>query len=151
MSKILVVYHSQSGTTLALMQALCEGAMTEAHTDVRLVPALEATTEDLLWCDAVVFGTPENLGYLSGGMKDFFDRTFYPSQSHQLNLPYVVVISAGNDGTGALRQLERIVKGYPMRCVSEPLILKGELCDEGITACKELGQAVAAGMSLGIF
>lgn len=151
MAKLLIVYHSQSGTTQTLMQAVFSGAQKEQDTDVRMLPAQEATVRDLLWCEGVVFGTPEQLGYLSGGMKDFFDRTFYPAEPYQLNLPYSVVISAGNDGAGALRQLQRIAAGYPLRCVAEPLILKGKVNPAHREMCEELGQAMAAGLAMGIF
>lgn len=149
--KLLIVYHSQSGATDLLMQALRDGALEEAGTEVRMVPALEADTDDLLWCDGIAFGSPENLGYLSGGLKNFFDRTFYPAQPYQLNLPYVIVISAGNDGSNAVRQLQRIAKGYPLRCVSEPLILRGEPNTDYLQRCRELGQAFAAGLQMKIF
>ena len=151
MSRLLIVYHSQSGATASLMRAVQRGALQEEGTRVKLLPALEASTADLLWCDGVVFGSPENLGYLSGGLKDFFDRTFYPAQPHQLNIPYAAVISAGNDGTAALRQLQRIVSGYPMRCVAEPLIFKGEVDESAVERCEELGLALAAGLAMGIF
>lgn len=149
--KILVVYHSQSGMTGSLLHAVAQGARREEGAEVRMVPALEADVGDLCWCDGVVFGSPENLGYLSGGLKNFFDRTFYPAQPLQLNLPYAVVISAGNDGSGALRQLERIVKGYPLRCVCEPMIIRGEAGKQDYERCEELGQAFAAGLEMGIF
>lgn len=151
MSRLLIVYHSQSGTTQALMNAVKNGAIREEETEVRLVAAMEAGTGDLVWCDGVVFGSPENLGYLSGGIKDFFDRTFYPAQTKGINIPYAVVISAGNDGSNALRQLQRIVTGYPMRCVTEPIIHKGEATQRVLEQCEDLGQAMAAGLSMGIF
>lgn len=151
MARVLLVYHSQSGATAALMRAVAEGADREEDTAVRCLPAFEAGMDALRWCDGVIFGSPENLGYLSGGMKDFFDRTFYPAQPLQLNLPYAVVISAGNDGSNALRQLQRIVKGYPMRCVAEPMILRGEVTEDYLEQCRDLGQAMAAGLAMGIF
>ncbi|MFA7553256.1 MAG: NAD(P)H-dependent oxidoreductase [Spongiibacteraceae bacterium] len=151
MKKLLIVYHSQSGATRKMAEAANAGALQEPEVEVRLLRAMEAGVDDLLWCDAVLFGTAEYLGYLSGGLKDFFDRTFYPAAPHQLNLSYAVFISAGNDGTGALRQLERIVKGYPLKCVSEPVIIVGEPSDQSLMRCEELGAAFAAGLSLGVF
>lgn len=148
---LLIVYHSQSGTTEQLAQAVYRGASSEADLDLRILAAMEATATDLLWSDGVIFGAAENLGYLSGGIKDFFDRTFYPAEPHQVNIPYAVVISAGNDGTGAVRQLQRIVKGYPMRSIAEPIIERGELTAEGIQRCEDLGAAMAAGLVMGIF
>ena len=151
MKHLLIIYHSQSGSTRSLAEAVFRGANSGGAVECRLLRAMEATTDDLLWCDGVLFGTPENLGYMSGGLKDFFDRTFYPSQPHQLNRPYGVFISAGNDGTGALRQLDRIVKGYPLRSVTEAIILRGEVTAAGIESCEVLGEAFAEGLSLGIF
>ncbi len=151
MKHLLIVYHSQSGSTRKLAEATFKGALLEADVETRLLRAMEAGTEDLLWCDAIIFGTPENLGYMSGGLKDFFDRTFYPAAPHQLNIAYGIVVSAGNDGTGAVRQIQRIAKGYPFREVAEPIIVCGEVGATGIQSCEELGNAMATGLSLGIF
>lgn len=149
--KLLIIYHSQSGSTRRLAEAVYQGAGTETAAQTRLLRAMEAGVRDLLWCDAVIFGSPENLGYLSGGLKDFFDRTFYPAEPFALNIPYGVFISAGNDGSGALRQLQRIVKGYPMRAVAEPVIVRGEVTAQGIEQCEDLGAALATGLCMGIF
>ena len=88
---------------------------------------------------------------MSGALKDFFDRTFYPAQSYSLNLPYAVFISAENDGTGAIRDIERIARGYPLRQVAEPLIIKGSLTVKQIDVAQDYGQAMAAGLCLGIY
>lgn len=151
MKRLLIVYHTQSGNTRQLADAVYHGAREEPDVEIRMLRATEACVDDLLWCNGVIFGSPENLGYLSGGLKDFFDRTFYPAQPYQLNLPYAVFISAGNDGSGALRQLERIVKGYPLRCVAEPVIVRGDVDPSGIQLCKDLGTALSAGLVMGIF
>ena len=103
MKKLLIVYQSQSGSTALLAQAVARGARLEADTEVRLRHALDADIADLLWCDGVLIGTPENFGYLSGLIKDFFDRTYYAALAAQLQRPYALFISAGNDGTGAQR------------------------------------------------
>jgi len=149
--RIVVIYHSQSGTTRALAEAVTAGIALEPGVSWRLLRAMEAGIEDLRWCDGIIFGTPENLGYLSGGLKDFFDRTYYPAQRYQFNKPYGLFVSAGNDGSGAAAQLQRIVKGYPLKAIAEPLILKGELQPGALQQCRDLGQAVAAGLTLGIF
>lgn len=151
MKTLLIVYHSQSGSTRRLARAARDGAALEEEVDVRLLEALEAGSEDLAGADAVLLGTPENLGYISGGLKNFFDRTFYPLQPLQLNLPYAAFISAGNDGRGAEQQIERIVGGYPLRKVADAVIVRGEVDEDGLERCRELGQTLAAGLSLGIF
>jgi multimeric flavodoxin WrbA len=150
LKKLLIIYHSQSGNTRTLAQAVMSGAQAE-EVELRLLRAYEACTDDLLWCDGVIFGTAEYLGVMSGGLKDFFDRTFYPAEPYQLNKSYAVFISAGNDGSGALKQLQRIVKGYPLRCVAEPIIVTGEVTTSACQRCAQLGAAIAAGLCLGIF
>lgn len=151
MKTLLIVYHSQSGSTHRLACAARDGAELEEGVQVRLREALVADSEDLRTADAVLFGTPENFGYMSGGLKNFFDRTFYPLEAQQLNLPYAVFISAGNDGRGAARQIERIVSGYPLRKVADPIITRGEVDEHSLERCRELGQTLAAGLALGVF
>ena len=88
---------------------------------------------------------------MSGALKDFFDRTFYPAEPYQINLPYCMFVSSGNDGTGAVREVDRIVKGYPLRKINDPLIIVGGFKDEHQQKCEEFGLGMAAGLSLGIF
>ena len=151
MKRLCVIYHSQSGATAQLAEAVKQGASAEEGIEVILKRAMEASVDDLLSADAVIFGSPENFGYLSGGLKDFFDRSFYPALPRQLNLSYGVFISAGNDGSGAVRQLERILSGYPMKPVAEAVIVKGLPSKEGFKACEDLGATLAAGLAFGIF
>ncbi len=152
MKHLLVVYHSQSGNTEQLANAVCEGAAEEIETvECRCRRAFDATLEDLLWCDAVLLGTPENFGYMSGALKDFFDRTYYPAEPYQLNRPYALFISAGNDGTNAVREVDRILKGYPMKKVMEPLIVRKNISSENREQAREFGQTMACGISMGIF
>jgi len=151
MAKILVVYHSQTGNTEKMAAAVAEGATSVEHTELSLKRASDATLHDLLWCDGIAIGTPENFGYMSGAMKDFFDRTFYPAQGKIFKKPYVIFISAGNDGTGAQNSVERIARGYPLKRVYDPVIAKGEVTDEILDQCRELGQTLAGGCELGIY
>lgn len=109
--------------------------------------AFDAGLDDLLWADGIIFGTPENFGYMSGALKDFFDRTFYPAEPHQINLPYGIFVSSGNDGTGAVREVDRIVKGYPLRKICDPLILVGGFKENHQQECEDFGLGIAAGLS----
>jgi len=152
MGKLLVVYHSKNGHTSAMAAAVLRGANhPDIEVDVRSRLAREANVDDVLWCDALILGTPENFGYMSGGMKDFFDRTYYPLEGKVEGLPYAVFISAGNDGTGALTAIQRIVKGYPFKQVHEPLIHRGELTGDVLGQCEELGMYMAAGAEASLF
>lgn len=151
MKTVLVVYHSQSGNTEKLAHAVAAGIRSESGVSLVMKTAVQAGLDDLLKADAVLFGTPENFGYMAGMLKDFFDRTYYPAEPYQLSLPYALFVSAGNDGTGAVREIDRILKGYPMKKVAEPLIIKGEVDAQALQASEELGLAMAAAVAMGAF
>ena len=124
---LLIIYHTQSGNTGQMAEAVMRGSTQEADVETRLLSAFDADLKDLRWADGLLFGTPENFGTMSGALKDFFDRTYYPAEPFQLNLPYALFISAGNDGSGAVREIDRIAIGYPLRKINEPLIAKGDI------------------------
>ncbi|MDB2410435.1 NAD(P)H-dependent oxidoreductase [Pseudomonadales bacterium] len=149
--KLLVIYHSQSENTAQLVEAVAAGAALEPQIELSVKRAFDADTEDLKWADAILFGTPENFGYMSGALKDFFDRTYYPAQPLQLCTPYALFVSAGNDGSGAVREIDRILKGYPMKKVAEPLVIKGKVDADALEACRNLGQTMASALQLGVF
>ena len=151
LKRVLVVFHSQGGRLAGLADAVVRGASREEGVEVRAVRALEAGLDDLLAADAVIFGTPENFGFMSGGLKDFFDRTFYPAQGRVDRLPYAIFVVAGNDGTGAVTSIQRIARGYPRREVADPVVVRGEPTQHDVLRCEDLGQALAAGLALGIF
>ncbi len=147
----MIIYHSQGGKTAQMAQAVLQGARQEQDVEVVMKNAFDADLDDLLWADGLLFGTPENFGYMSGALKDFFDRTFYPAEPHPLNLPYGLFVGASNDGSGAVREVERIALGYPLRKVVEPIIVVGALEQKALAHCEELGLTMAAGMALGIY
>lgn len=151
--RLLIVYHTQTGHTRTMAEAAYAGATDEFIDDVevRLMPARDAGADDLLWANGLLLGTPENFGYMSGGMKDFLDRTFYAVEGKIQPLPYAVFISAGNDGRGALRAIRRIAGGYPFQEVQEPIIARGEVTAADIEACRELGMTLAAGLEASVF
>jgi len=149
--RLLIVYHSQSGSTERLAYAAGAAARAEGTVEVRLLRAAEAGAADLAWCDLLLLATPENFGFAAGGAKEFLDRTFYAASARDLNRGCALLVSAGNDGSGAVRQLERMLRGYPMRPVAEPLIVRGEPAAADLERAAELGRALAAGLELGIF
>ena len=153
MKHLLIVYHSKTGNTQSLAEAVIRGATDAEVTqvEVRVLRAFAAGPEDLLWADALLLGTPENFGYLSGAVKDFLDRTFYEVEGKLAPLPYAMFVSAGNDGTGAVRAMERIANGYPFVAVQDPLIVRGAPQQKDLVKCEELGLALALGTQMGIF
>lgn len=153
MKHLLIVYHLPRGKMQAMADAVLRGARDENidGVEVRAGLALESGPDDLLWADALLLGTPENFGYMSGGMKDFLDRSFYPCEGKLEGMPFAMFISAGNDGTGALNAIRRIANGFAFREVQEPVLVVGELTDEHLQACQTLGSAMAAGLELGMY
>ena len=153
MKHLLIVFHSKTGNTRQLANAVIDGASSDdvGGVEVRVLRAADAGPEDLLWADGLLLGTPENFGYLSGALKDFLDRTFYEVEGKLTPLPYAMFVSAGNDGTGAVRAMERIANGYPFLAVQAPLIARGTPTSEDLDSCRELGQAMAMGLEMGIF
>jgi len=151
MARILVVYHSQTGNTERMAMAVAEGAAAIEGADVILKRAGDASLQDLLDCQGLAIGTPENFGYMSGMVKDFFDRTYEHARGKVFRKPFVVFISAGNDGSGALRNIDRIALGYQFKKVYEPVISRGKLSEETLEKCRELGQTLAGGCVEGIY
>lgn len=151
LKSLLIVYHSQSGASAQLARAVWRGARLEADVDVVVQRVWDAGTEHLARAEGLLLVMAENSGALSGGMKDFLDRSFYPGIERGLVMPYALVVSAGNDGRGAVRQAQRILSGYPFPPATQPLILRGEVTAEHLRDSQELGQAFAAGLSMGIF
>ena len=149
--QLLIVYHSQGGTTQRLAEAAREAAASEDGVEVVLRRAFAASIDDLLACDALLIGSPENLGTMAGAIKDFFDRTFYPAQGKVDQLPYAVFVKAGNDGTNTVVQIERIARGYPFRKVAEPVIVRGDIGADDVARVGELAQGLAAGLAFGIY
>lgn len=114
-------------------------------------PALEADLDDLLWAHGVLLATPEHFGYMSGALKDFFDRTFYPAEARTAGLPYALVVSAGQDGSGTVAAVQRIVTGYRWKAIADPVVVVGEPDAAALARCEELGATLAAGLVAGVF
>ena len=153
MVTILIVYHSQSGNTRKMAEAVLKGAGEIEGVKVYLKKAFETGEEDLLECDGLVLGSPEYFGNMSGALKDLFDRTYEKVRGHKkiFRKPYAVFISAGNDGQGALMNIERICLGYQFKKIHQPIIAKGPVSEEILLQCEELGRTIAAGCEAGIY
>ena len=161
MTELLIVYHSKTGGSRQMAEAAATAAEGEAPTVLK--PAAEAGPEDLLRADGYVFCAPENLAAIAGVMKDFFDRCYYPVLGQIEAKPYAQMVCAGSDGTNAVRQIARIAQGWRLREVQEPLIVcthaqtpeeilaEKTIAEEELAKCRDLGQALAAGLSMGAF
>jgi len=156
---LAIVWHSRTGAAAAMARAVATGAGQAA----RLLAASDAQPADLLGARGFVFVCPENLATMSGLMKDMFDRCYYPLLGQVEGRAYATAIAAGSDGTGAQAQIDRIVTGWRLRRVAEPLIVNlaaqtpeailaaKTLPADAVEACEELGAAMAEGLRLGIF
>jgi multimeric flavodoxin WrbA len=151
--QLLVVYHSRSGGTQALTDAVVAGATSDdiEDVDLRVLHAFDAGPDDVRACDAILLGTPENFGYMSGALKDFFERIYYVVLDARAGLPYALYVKASTDGDGAVRSVERIVTGLKWRAVLPPLVVVGDVHDEHVEAARELGLTLAAGLEAGVF
>lgn len=151
--RLLIVAHCPSPNTQALCDAVVRGARSPDVEGVEVVvkAPLQAGPEDVLAAHGVVLGTPENLGYMSGALKDFFDRVYYPCLERTQGMPYALYVRAGHDGTGTRRAVESIATGLRWRAVQEPLMLRGAFQAAFVPRCEELGLAMAAGLEAGVF
>lgn len=158
---LLIVWHSRTGAAEAMARAAAEGAALEGSS--QLVAADGATPQHVLAAAGYIFCAPENLGALTGEMKAFFDRCYYPVLGLIEGRPYGTLIAAGSDGTGAERQIDRIVTGWRLRRVVEPMIAithsqtpdeisaRKTIPSDILENCSAMGQALAAGLALGVF
>ena len=163
MKTLLIVWHSLTGGSAQMAQAAAEGARTETAVAVRVLQATQAGPEDVLAADAYLFATPENLATMAGLMKDFFDRCYYPALGRIEGRPYAVMVCAGSDGQGAARQIERICTGWRLKAVAPALIVNTHaqtpkailapktIAPDELARCRELGEALASGLALGVY
>ena len=143
MAKVLIVYHTLSGNTEKMAQAFAEGAKSVQGTEVVIKKAFEATLEDLLACDAVAFGSADYFSYIAGALKDFFDRTYYPSQGKVAGKPYAAFATGGGGGETALAVLDRLCGSFKFRKAAEGIAVMMSPSPEALVKCKEAGKKLA--------
>jgi multimeric flavodoxin WrbA len=136
-----------------MTDAVVDGANDDAIEGVEVVRrgAFDATADDVRTCQALIIGTPENFGYMSGAIKDFFERIYYELLDKTPGLPYALFVKASTDGEGAVRSVERIVAGLKWKAVAPPIVVVGDVGPEHLEQCRELGATVAAGLEAGMF
>jgi multimeric flavodoxin WrbA len=163
MKRLAIIWHSMTGGSKALAEAASVGARGAEDVETILLQADDATPETLLNADGYIFAFPENLAAISGVMKAFFDRTYYPCLGRIEGRPYALLVCAGSDGSNAVLQAERIATGWRLKKVADSLIVCTHAqTPEAILAPKvigttdldqacELGAAMAEGLALGVF
>lgn len=162
-SRLLIVYHTRTGGTRQMIEAARAGIARESAVALQTCEAAAAGAADLLSADGYLFACPENLAAVSGAMKEFFDRSYYPVLGRIEGRPYALLICAGSDGSNAARQIERIATGWRLKAIAPPVVVctnaqtpEQILATKRIGArdlerCRELGQTLAAGLAMGIY
>lgn len=142
MATVLVVYCSMSGNTQAAAEAVAEGAR-EAGAGVVVRTGLEAQPQDLLDCTALALGSYDAFSYMGGGLKDFLDRSFYPTQGAVTGKPYGAFVTHGGGGR-AVQSVESIAQSFKLRKAADSVLVKGRPDAQATAALKALGAALAA-------
>ncbi|NQZ31542.1 MAG: flavodoxin family protein [Oceanospirillaceae bacterium] len=153
MKKLLVIAHAPSDNTIKLRDAILAGITKQPLENIhyQCLPPLQATPEDVLSCDAIILGTTENLGYMSGALKDFFDRIYYPCLERKQGLPFSYYIRAGHDGTGTNLAIQNICNGLKWKQIQPEVICRGSWRDDFLDDCTNLGENIACGLDFGIY
>lgn len=146
MSRVLIVHHTVSPVLRELFEAAKAGTSTDEVSGVEVVtrPALTATPVDVFEADAILLGTPSNIGYMSGALKHFFDNIYYPCLEETAKRPYGLYVHGNNDTTGAVRAVESITKALEWRAVRPAVTVVGAPTKADLEACWELGALLAA-------
>lgn len=152
---LLVVWHPVPASVGELRDAVVAGAR-DARTDraVRSLAAPDADKRDVEAAAACVLITPENFGMVSGLMKDFLERIypwFEEVPNRRPGMPYLLIAKGGNDGSGAVRDVTRILTGLRWKPVLPPLVVSGKLTDAHLTAAREQAATLVAGVDGGMF
>ena len=153
MSNILIVSNRPSCNTIALQKSVAAGCieMGCVNKSLRVKDPWDSSADDVLWCNGIIIGTTENFGYMSGAIKDFFERIYYPCLERTQALPVAVYVKGGLDGQGAKISIEKILTGLKWRLIQPTLVLKGDYSEAFQNDCKTLGMTMSAGLDAGIY
>ena len=161
MGLLLIGYHSLTGVSRLMAESDADAA--QAELPIALKTAPETEPADMFEADGYIFCAPENLAAIAGVMKEFFDRCYYPVLGKIEGRPYAQMICAGSDGENAARQTARIAQGWRLREVQPPLIVcthaqtpeailaEKTIPEDQLARCRDLGAAMGAGISMGVF
>jgi multimeric flavodoxin WrbA len=163
MKTLLIIYHTVTNGTRQMADAAARGAGAESEVRVVSLKAIDAVAADVLAADGLIFAAPENLGAMSGLMKDFFDRTYYAVLDCVGGRPYATMVCAGSDGQNAVRQIESIANGWRLRRVTDAVVIcthaqtpeaiaaPKRLAPDALERCAQLGATLAMGLAAGVF
>lgn len=151
MKTLLIVVAAPSKNVTLLKQAIIDGAhQAEANIVINAIAPLDVKSDDVLSADAIILGTTENFGYMSGELKTFFDRIYYPCLEVKQGLPYALMVKAGNDGSGAIKSISPMTTGLRWKEVQPATLFVGKFQDDWLATCHELGLMMALSLEQGI-
>jgi len=144
MYNILIIYHSENGTVEKMAQAIKTGVEKTEGYAAKKKRAQDANWQDLKEADGIAIGTPDYFDYMSGMVKDFFDRTFYHSQSKVrgslvADIPCVLFASGGTGGMPAIESLKCIAQAFRFKIIGN-IAIKPELGSVHLLKCEALGE-----------
>ena len=163
MRQLLIIWHSMKGGSEALARAAYDGACRAQGVDIQVVNADDVGAAQVMAADGYLFAFPENLAAISGGMKSFFDRCYYPCLGTLNGRPYAMIVCAGSDGRNAVTQAERIATGWRLRQIaesrivcthaqtSEAILAPKAIHEDDQRAAADLGEQIATGLLMGIY
>lgn len=149
--RLLICWYSATGFNAKLARFAYSGARTVSGCETIKRASLRIDQNSFAAANAYLFIAPENFGQLCGGMRMMFERFFYPLEQSLQGRPYATITGCGNDGRGAVRDIDRICAGWRLRRVADPLVFHSPFKDPQGQQSRELGQALAEGLSAGIF
>ena len=146
------MFQSRSGSTRLLTEAAVEAARSAVDSLPLVVRhAAEAGPDDVLAAAGLLLATPANFGYMSGLLKDFFERVYHPCLERTPGRPYGLIVKGDTDADGAVDSVTRIATGLRWRRVLPPLVVVGDMTDDDLDQARELGATLAAGLEAGVF
>lgn len=152
---LLVVWHPVPPSIHALRDAVIAGVSDAGDPlPVRSLAAPDADADDVEAAAGAVLITTENFGMVSGLVKDFLERIypwFEEVPRRRPGLPYLLVAKGGNDGTGAVRDVTRILTGLRWKEAFPPIVVSGSLTDVHTARAREQAAALAAGIDAGMY
>jgi len=153
MPNVLIVSNCPSDNTTSLQRAVVRGCQHPGleSTTVRALVPWDADAGDVMWCDGIILGTTENFGYMSGAIKDFLERIYYPCLEKTEGKPVALFVKGGLDGQGAKSSVERILIGLRWKFIQPPLVMKGTFQPSFLDECETLGTTMAAGLEARIY
>lgn len=153
MKQLLIVSNCPAQSTLEIQHAVAAGAKHKEITGVNVVvkEPLDTHVDDVLNADGLLLGTTENFGAMSGLIKDFMERIYYPVLELKQGMPYALFIKAGEDGQGAVSSLQRIITGLRWQEIQAPIICTGPVSQPYLERATELGMTMAAGLEAEIY